>query len=275
MRKAGEAVLPVLPDLLQAMLLRMKTAKTATFIQSLVVPFNFLIHNQRDTILGLLESSNVEGDSGLSVFIQTLCENVETFQGFWPSRVSTLALISLFASERPSLQGLIVKGDIVVKADGKNVIMTRSRTKKTPHEFTQIPFPIKAMKILVHEIQSGGEAASMSAFAGTGSVPELESDDGEDDWNEEEKRNQGFSHEEFQMLSEMLGPKGMAFDNDEVLDDNDDEDLKNDPISQMDMTTHLITFFKECASRNTNNFSSIFDQLTIEESLVVKQLIES
>jgi len=77
------------------------------------------------------------------------------------------------------------------------------------------------------------------------------------------------------MLSEMLGPKGMAFDNDEVLDDNDDEDLKNDPISQMDMTTHLITFFKECASRNTNNFSSIFDQLTIEESLVVKQLIES
>jgi len=94
------------------------------------------------------------------------------------------------------------------------------------------------------------------------------------------------------MLSEMLGPKGMAFDNDEVFDDNDDEDLKNDPISQMDMTVrrahsrtvthanpsvpqaHLIAFFKECASRNTNNFSSIFDQLTIEESLVLKQVIE-
>ena len=94
----------------------------------------------------------------------------------------------------------------------------------------------------------------MSAFAGTGSVPELESDDGvwvpdniisissgspspqEDDWTEEERQNQGFSHEEFQMLSEMLGPKGVAFDNDQVFDDNDDEDLKNDPISQMDMT---------------------------------------
>ena len=33
----------------------------------------------------------------------------------------------------------------------------------------------------------------------------------------------------------MIGPKGMAFDNDEVLDDNDDEDLKNDPVSQLDM----------------------------------------
>jgi hypothetical protein len=118
------------------------------FPQSLVVPFNFLIYNQRDTILELLESSNVEGDSGLNVFIQTLCENMETFQGFWPSRVSTLALISLFASERPGLQGLIVKGDIVVDSEGKNgewhsfllgrarclrasVIMTRSKTKKS------------------------------------------------------------------------------------------------------------------------------------------------
>jgi hypothetical protein len=33
----------------------------------------------------------------------------------------------------------------------------------------------------------------------------------------------------------MLGPRGMAFDNDEILDDNDDGDLKNDPVSQMDM----------------------------------------
>lgn len=27
----------------------------------------------------------------------------------------------------------------------------------------------------------------------------------------------------------------MAFDNDDVLDDSDDEDLKSDPVSQMDM----------------------------------------
>ena len=33
----------------------------------------------------------------------------------------------------------------------------------------------------------------------------------------------------------MLGPKGVAFDNDDYLDDNDDEDLKNDPVSQMDL----------------------------------------
>ena len=33
LRRAGEAVLPVLPELLQIMLSRMRTANTATFLQ--------------------------------------------------------------------------------------------------------------------------------------------------------------------------------------------------------------------------------------------------
>lgn len=61
----------------------------------------------------------------------------------------------------------------------------------------------------------------------------------DDEWAEEEKLNQGFNEEEFSFLSEMLGPKGVAFDNDDYLEDNDDEDLKNDPVSQMDMQVCL------------------------------------
>lgn len=34
----------------------------------------------------------------------------------------------------------------------------------------------------------------------------------------------------------------MAFDNDEVLDSNDDEDLQNDPVSQMDMQVCALIF---------------------------------
>jgi hypothetical protein len=59
----------------------------------------------------------------------------------------------------------------------------------------------------------------------------------DEEWTEEEKLHQGFKKDEFAFLSDMLGPKGMAFDNDEVLDnhDEDDEDLKNDPVMQMDI----------------------------------------
>lgn len=92
------------------------------------------------------------------------------------------------------------------------------------------------------------------------------------------------------MLSDMLGPKGMAFDNDEILDDNDDEDLKNDPVSQMDMQVsciyqcrptfwlsitqaHLLSFIRESAAHNYNNFASLVDQLSPEEILVVRRIV--
>ncbi|KAH9486456.1 Importin-9 [Psilocybe cubensis] len=271
LRRAGEAVLPVLPQLLQAMILRMTSAKTATFLQSLVIPFAFLINNQRDTVLSLLESMNIDNRSALDILIQTWCENAETFQGFWPSRVSTLALTQLFTAQRPSLQNLTVKGNIIIKPETKNTIMTRSRTKTTPHEFTAISFPAKALKIILHDIQSGGESATLTAQGGTFDV---DSDDGDEDWTEEET-HQGFKQDEFAMLSDMLGPKGMAFDNDEILDDNDDEDLKNDPVSQMDMQAHLLSFIRESAAHNYNNFASLVDQLSPEEMLVVRRIVNA
>ncbi|KAF8913175.1 armadillo-type protein [Gymnopilus junonius] len=264
LRRAGESVLP-------AMIFRMTSAKTATFLQSLVIPFAFLINNQRDTVLSLLETIDIEGRSGLDILIQTWCENAEVFQGFWPSRVSTLALTQLFAAEQcQSLQSLTVKGDMIIKPETKNVIMTRSRTKTTPHEFTTIPFPVKALKIVLHDIQSDGDAATLTA---QGNVYDVESDDGDEDWAEEDNANLGLKKDELAFLSDMLGPKGIAFDNDEILDDNDDEDLRNDPVSQMDMQTHLKSFLRKSAAHNTNNFSAVVDQLTPEELLVLRRIV--
>ena len=148
-RRAGDSVLPVLPDLLHAMLERMRTAQTATFLQSLVVPFAFLVYSHREAVLELLETTSVGEDGGLHVLLNTWCENASTFQGFWPTRVSALALCALLASERASVKNVVVKGDIVITpatkdsawfylflllitgADGFGAlaIMTRSKTK--------------------------------------------------------------------------------------------------------------------------------------------------
>lgn len=89
--------------------------------QSLLVPFAFLItKGHRDTILDLLESTNVDGRSGLDIWIQTWCENAETFQGLWAMRVSSLALCDLLVCDRPTLRTLVVKGDIIVKPQTQN-----------------------------------------------------------------------------------------------------------------------------------------------------------
>ena len=58
----------------------------------------------------------------------------------------------------------------------------------------------------------------------------------DEEWAEEGTDKQDFKDEEYALLSEMLGPKGVALDNDELLDANDDDDdLKNDPVSQINL----------------------------------------
>ena len=57
----------------------------------------------------------------------------------------------------------------------------------------------------------------------------------DEDWAEEEQQHQGFKEDEFSFLSEMLGPRGANFDNDDILYESDDEDLKKDPISRINM----------------------------------------
>jgi len=42
-----------------------------------------------------------------------------------------------------------------------------------PHEFTSVPFPVKALKLLVHEMRSGGESAAIP-----NTTFEVDSDDG-------------------------------------------------------------------------------------------------
>ena len=71
-------------------------------------------------MLDLIESIAINGRSGLDILVQTWCENAETFQGYWPTRVSTLGLVQLFLSERPSLRNLIVKGDMILRPETKN-----------------------------------------------------------------------------------------------------------------------------------------------------------
>ena len=45
-----------------------------------------------------------------------------------------------------------------------------------PTEFTSVPFPVKALKLLLRDLQTGGEAASMGFNAAD--VEDVGSDDG-------------------------------------------------------------------------------------------------
>ncbi|KAH9958982.1 ARM repeat-containing protein [Russula dissimulans] len=268
-RRAGEGVLPVLPDLLQAMLVRMQTARTATFLQSLIVPFAFLVYNHRDAVLDLLESTRVgeDGRSGLDVLLNVWCENAIMLQGFWPTRISALALCTLLRAERPSLQTIVVKGDIIITAATKDTIMTRSKTRIQPPQFTRVPFPVKALKLLLHELQSNGEAATLA----TPTAPvDAESDDGNSDWSDEDK----VKDDRIGFLADALGVGCLPFDEDDVLANNDDEDLQKDPVSQIDLRAHVTSFIRESTARDADGFGALVGQLSAEEMVVVRRVLQ-
>lgn len=44
-----------------------------------------------------------------------------------------------------------------------------------PHEFTSVPFPVKALKIIIHDIQSEGDSATF--IAAQTKAYDVESDD--------------------------------------------------------------------------------------------------
>ena len=125
-----------------------------------------------------------------------------------------------------------------------------------PPEFTSVQFPVKALKLLLHELQTNGEVASL---AGPRVPIDAESDDEvrtcprlsllysgavdhgrffpkDSDWSDEEKVRE----DRFSYLADVMGPGGLVFDEDDVLVSNDDEDLQKDPVSQIDLRVSVI-----------------------------------
>lgn len=81
------------------------------------MPFALLLHTQTEAVLDLLEHLGTlpeASEPAMFLLLRSWCDNVETIQGFWNNRVSSLALAKVLLSQRTSLQGLTVKGNMIV-----------------------------------------------------------------------------------------------------------------------------------------------------------------
>ncbi|KAJ1032127.1 hypothetical protein NDA18_001626 [Ustilago nuda] len=286
LRKTGDRIAHVLPQLLNAMVQRLATAQTATFSQSLIVPVAYLLHDnheQAKQIMDLLETVQVapsaenaaaESGNGLEVLCKKWVDNVETFQGFWAQRVSALALAKVLDSRRPFLTTTNVRGDIL--PDNSGIIRTRSRAKTMPHQYSSVPMFAKIVKVLLKEWSSasraGGGVAGGNREDGA-RTPETDDENGE--WDDEyDPRAQG--KEDFAFLSEMLGPGGLgALQNDNDFGLEDDEDLKSDPVYNMDLKSWLSQYLQHLArAAGRSEFQShLSPHLNEEEASMLNSIL--
>lgn len=267
-RKAGSAIAPVLGDLLRAVVNRLATATLPSFIQSLIIPFAYLFGTEHtQAALDLLTSfPPVKMPDGtekpaLDVVLQAWVDQADSITGSWNIRVNDLGLAKLFSLPSPILRNVMVKGDMIITSDNKNKIMTRSRMKSTPTQYTQIPFPVKALKLILKDLSS--EPAK-----GKGDAANVEEDDGDEEWDDDDPLGTP-GDDEFAFLSDWLNNPG-GNENDAQ---DDDEDLISDPLAQIDMGDHLMNVLRTAYASNDNGMHEMVDALNPEEKAILRGVL--
>ncbi|PWN19599.1 ARM repeat-containing protein [Microstroma glucosiphilum] len=257
LRKVPQEMLPILPGLLDGMVRRLSKVKTASFAQSLIVPFAFLMKDQCQVVVQLLKGINVavedeEGNSqgqatGLAVLGKKWMDNAETLQGYWAQKTSTIALAKLLETSDESLATISVKGDLI--PDTSNTIRTRSRAKLNPHRYTSIPLSAKILKILIAEYDTAGDGPPSRLLPGglTQDDEDLEEEDGDDDWDDDEPETGKKHITEDRFLSSLLNADmddlnalAAQGDADLGLDDDAEGGLETDEVWQMDLKVRLV-----------------------------------
>ncbi|WVQ75750.1 hypothetical protein IAR50_005381 [Cryptococcus sp. DSM 104548] len=282
-RKAGQAIGPVLPELLRAVVERLKYAKMASFIQTLVLPFAYLFSTDyTSTTIDLLSQMSILPPSepttafptlsgprsALDIVLNAWTETSETVSGSWNIRVSDMGLSKLFVlGGDQRLRDVVVKGDMIIDEANRDTIMTRSRTKAHPNQYTQTPFPLKALKLILKDVQS--ESSGKGKGKGKSKTVDLEipEDDGDEDWDDDDDLFGG--DDEFEFLSSWL-ENGGGNENDAQ---DDDEDLKSDPLAQIDLGQHLTDVLRHTYASNANGMHEMVEGLTDEEKSILRGVL--
>ncbi|EAL18781.1 hypothetical protein CNBI0420 [Cryptococcus deneoformans B-3501A] len=268
-RKAGEAIGPVLPDLLRAVVARLATATMPSFIQTLVLPFAYLFSTEHTAnTIDLLSQFSVPVPSGgekraLDLVLSAWCDTSDTITGSWNIRVSDMGMSKLFVLSDQRLREVIVKGDLIISEANRNTIMTRSRTRHTPNQYTQIPFPLKALKLILKDVQSEPTSAKKAT---TGL--DIEDDDGDEEWDDDDLLGGGSNVGEFDYLSSWLDNNGAESDA-----QDDDEDLKSDPLAQIDLGQHLTDVLRHAYASNSNGMHEMVEGLSDEEKGILRGVL--
>ncbi|KAH4049607.1 hypothetical protein HBI81_042150 [Parastagonospora nodorum] len=241
--KAGhERLGPYLEELLRSVAVRLSEAEHAPFIQSLTLVFARLSLNHASEVVDFLARQDIGGQNSLQVVMAKWLENSINFAGYDEIRQNVIALSKLYDLKDPRLAQVHVKGDLIPNTDGR--IMTRSRAKTNPDQWSIVPATLKILKVLIVELQSASGAPLDAAAAA-----ELAEDEGSDDGDWEDEPNpfvdlgSGFSKEQLMAFAAEEPGSGRQ---------RDDE-----------TQGFLVEFFKRAAG--TQGFAEEFEALSEEE----------
>ncbi|TKA83644.1 hypothetical protein B0A55_00427 [Friedmanniomyces simplex] len=246
--KAGsERLGPYLVQLLRAVAARLASATQAAFIQSLILVFARLSLNAAQDVVAFLADVQISGQSGLEVVMSKWLESSVTFAGYDDIRQNVIALTKLYDLHDPRLASILVKGDLLVPKTDR--IMTRSRARQQPDQYTSIPAQLKIIKVLVEELLSASSGNRPLTAADAAELDEEDAEDGDDDGEWEDD-----GHDFLDLGAGVTKAQLMAYGV-----NVDDGGRGRDDETQ----TFLLEFFRRQAGEP--GFGEVFGALTAEE----------
>ncbi|GJJ78574.1 importin-9 [Entomortierella parvispora] len=265
-KKGGDLVAPIIPDLLNAVTLRLAEAKLATFIQPLVMVFAHLCLNQHEVVINFLSGINIQGRNGLDIVLSAWLANHADFTGIYNQKVSTVALTKVYMSADPRVNAVQVNGELIVSKSSR--IVTRSRAKNTPDQYTITTVPVKIIRLLATDLTAKIEEEEDQAAE---SDYDDEDEFGEDDWEDEESNQK----DKYSMLSDFLDASGLDMEGEEDEEQEADPDVLADPVYQMNMKECLVDFFRQCVQQNSPAFAQSVTELSDVEKRTLSSLLEN
>ncbi|KAL8589419.1 hypothetical protein ACOMHN_021571 [Nucella lapillus] len=245
--RCGPSLWDNLDLILRSVLSKMQQTETLSVMQSLLMVFAHLINLQLEAVLEFLTS--VPGPTGkpaLEFVLTEWCSRQSLFYGSYERKVSSLALAKLLRhaimTNDPRFHNIVVQGEPVLSSS--TGIQTRSKSKESPEQWTEIPALVKMYKLLINELSHQIETV-------------LAKQEEEDDDEEEEEENGIDSDEDIEseashhtlanLLEEFAGNyEAMGLEE----DDEEDPDMANDPISQVDLQAYLTEFLQTLSTDN-------------------------
>ncbi|KAI1299168.1 hypothetical protein EDD11_006488 [Mortierella claussenii] len=288
-KKGGDSVAPILPDILNAVTARLADAKLPSFIQPLVMVFVQLSLMQHETVINFLSGIDINGRNGLDIVLTSWVSNHADFQGLYHQKVSTVALTKIFNSRDPRVSAIQVRGDMIVSASSRRKTRSEARVA-APTQYAVITVPVKIVKLLTADLTSKIEEETAGDSEDD---DDFDDEDDEDEGDEEElgqeqgqeagnggDTTQNKKNKAAAFLSDLLDAQSRGFfdgsGEDGLFDGDDpetDPDVLTDPIYQMNMKMFLVEFFR--SQIGTPELSQCVQQLNEVEKLTLSGLLEN
>ncbi|GAB1733129.1 hypothetical protein NU195Hw_g5654t1 [Hortaea werneckii] len=242
--KAGsERLGPYLMQLLRAVAARLGSAGHAGFIQSLILVFARLSLVAPQDVVSFLADVDLDGQNGLQVVISKWLESSINFAGYDDIRQNVMALTKLYNLHDPRLLSIQVKGDMIMPQSDR--IMTRSRARQQPDQYTSVAAQLKIIKVLVEELLSASGNRPVDPSSAADFEDEEDGDgDWEDDPNDFLDLGTGMTKTQLMAYGAEDGPGSIRGRDDET-------------------QAYLVQFFQEQAQQPT--FGDVFNSLTPQE----------